>query len=102
MSFTYRMLNVYLFFFIIIKLLFFVASFSGVGKKMGLKSVSLTSNERMMKGKPASAVKGRSARDPGRVTELPAAKASLQKISAFPSKPKTSTQEAETSQSEVR
>lgn len=69
---------------------------------MGLKSVSLTSNGRMMKGKPATAIKGRSGRNPGGVTELPPAKASLQKISGFPSRSRTSTQEAETSQSEVR
>ncbi|XP_026784972.3 protein hinderin isoform X2 [Pangasianodon hypophthalmus] len=69
----------------------------GMSQKMGLKSVSKISNERKAKGKPALDIKGRTGKTPGRVTDLPVAKTSLQKISGFSSKSKTPPQESETS-----
>lgn len=80
---------------------FFVATFPGVSKKMGLKSVSINSNERKAKGKPALDIKGRPGKKPGRMTDLPVVKASLQKISEFSSKSKTPPRVSEPSQTQV-
>ncbi|XP_060791491.1 protein hinderin [Neoarius graeffei] len=65
----------------------------GVSKKMGLKSVSVSSNEKKAKGKPALDVKGRTGKKTGRITDLPVARASFQKISEFSSKSKTPPQD---------
>lgn len=61
---------------------------------MGLKSVSITSNERKATAKHALDSKQRTAKKPG----LPVPKTSLEKIS---SRPKASPQMPETSQSQV-
>lgn len=77
------------------------APFSGVSQKMGLKSVCISSNERKTKGKPFSDIKGRTGKKLSRITDLPAAKASLQKISEFSSKTKTPPQVSDMSQVQV-
>ncbi|KAF5893977.1 protein hinderin isoform X1, partial [Clarias magur] len=61
----------------------------GVSQKMGLKSGSVTSNERKSKGKPSLDIHGSNRKKTGRVTDLPAAKMSLQAISDCSSNSKT-------------
>ncbi|XP_060747319.1 protein hinderin isoform X1 [Tachysurus vachellii] len=70
----------------------------GMSQKMGLKSVCISSNERKTKGKPFSDIKGRTGKKQSRITDLPVAKASLQKISELSSKTKTPPQVSDTSQ----
>lgn len=68
---------------------------------MGLNAVSVSRNERKARGKPALDIKARAGKKQGRVSVLPMAKTSLQKISEFSSKSKTPPQVSETSQSQV-
>ncbi|XP_058271214.1 protein hinderin isoform X2 [Hemibagrus wyckioides] len=70
----------------------------GLSQTMGMKSVSLSSHERKTKGKPALDNKGRTGKKLSRVTDLPVAKSSLQKVSEFSSKSKTPPEVSEMSQ----
>lgn len=65
---------------------------------MGLKSVSISSNKGKTKGKLALDIKVRSGKKLSRITELPAAKTSLQKISKISTGSRTPPQVPETSQ----
>ncbi|KAF4077093.1 hypothetical protein AMELA_G00204020 [Ameiurus melas] len=70
----------------------------GASKKMGLKSVCVNSNE--TKAKPALDVRRRTAKKPGRITDTPVAKTSLQKIYEFTPKSKALPQVSATSESQ--
>ncbi|XP_053543873.1 protein hinderin [Ictalurus punctatus] len=70
----------------------------GVSKKMGLRSVSVSSNEK--KAKPALDIKRRTGKKPDRITDAPVAKTSLQKISEFTSNSKTLPRVSATSESQ--
>lgn len=66
---------------------------------MGLRSVSVSSNEK--KAKPALDIKRRTGKKPDRITDAPVAKTSLQKISEFTSNSKTLPRVSATSESQV-